>query len=528
MLNSVKKECIAGVDIGGTSIKVLICDTQAHRIVLEKSPTLPAYIGTDGKTTDTGPQRRFDANKLWTITAETIRHAVSALPKDCVLRGISVSCCGCTVILLDEQDQQIDLHMEAGAREQEILHYAGLYRDEEFSARTGYPLDKENSGFHLSAYCRQTIHNQIAHVVNVDDYIAYRLCGELSRNYSTAVSCGMWDWKTNRWLPEFLSRTGLTAQIMGIPTDSGIPIGKVSAKASKETGLPQDILVSTGGHDYECAAFACHSFVEGNLFNITGTIDMLASFDEEKLPANIQGCRHISDLHVIPGQRSCMMETPGAVQTEWLKNHIAANDTLGLTLSWEDFFQQIAPLYADKLPRTELFIPKVFGTYIPRVDQHSFGMYCGLNKHTTAAALLLATIEGMCFQLRKMICYMEDGHPPCKDMILAGGGSKDPTWLQVKADILGMRLCIPDVEEASALGAALLAGVGCGLYHSYQEAGRVTHNAEVRVIQPETARTDYFKELYHEIYLPLEQCMDTFDKKIMKIKESRGNRYECN
>lgn len=528
MINPVKKECIAGVDIGGTNIKVLICDIQAHRIVLEKSPTLPAYIGTDGKTTDTGPQRRFHAQKLWEITAGTIRRAVSSMPEDCVLCGISVSCCGCTVILLDKQNQQIDFHAAAGAREQEVLYYAGFYSEEEFSARTGYPLDKENSGFHLSAYCHQTIGSRVAHVVNVDDYIAYKLCGELSRNYSTAVSCGMWDWERNIWLPEFLAQTGLTAQIMGAPADSGSPIGRVSPEASKETGLSQDVLVSTGGHDYECAAFACHSFVEGNLFNITGTIDMLASFNEEKLPANIPGCRHISDRHVIPGQRSCMMETLGAVQTEWLKNHIAADDTLGLTLTWTDFFQQIAPLYAEKSPRTELFLPKVFGTYIPRVDQRSFGMYCGLNRHTTAASLLLATIEGMCFQLRKMIHYMETGHVSYKNMILAGGGSKDPTWLQVKADILGMRLCIPDVEEASALGAALLAGVGCGLYRDHQEAGSVTRNANVHVIQPESARTAYFEELYQEIYLPLEQSMDVFDKKILKIKESRGNRYECN
>lgn len=524
MINSVKKECIAGVDIGGTSIKVLICDIHAHPIVLKKSPTLPAYIGIDGKTTDTGPQRRFDAEKLWTITAKTIRQAACALPEDCVLRGISVSCCGCTVILLDEQNRQIDFHTGAEERVQEVFHYADFYSNEEFSARTGYPLDKENSGFHLSSYCRQTGGKRIAHVLNVDDYIIYKLCGELSRNYSTAASCGMWDWKTNNWLPEFLGRTGLTSQIMGTPTDSGIPVGKISSKASKETGLSQDVLVSTGGHDYECAAFACHSFVDGNLFNITGTIDMLASFNNEKLPVNIRECRHISDRHVIPGYQSCMMETPGAVQTEWLKNNIVASDALGLDLTWETFFNHITPLYNDRSLRTELFIPKVFGTYIPHVDQHSFGMYCGLSRQTTAASLLLATIKGMCFQLQSMIDYMKAGRISYKDMVLAGGGSKDSTWLQVKADILGIRLCIPDVEEASALGAALLAGIGCGLYHNHQEAGKVTRNAKVHVIHPDADRTAYFKELYHEVYLPLEQCMNVFDKKIIRIKESRGKK----
>ena len=521
-MNGTMTEVLAGVDIGGTSVKVLVCDARGRKVCLQKSSTLPAYLGTDGKTPDTGPQRRFDGEKLWLITAQTIARAMKELPQGCRLRSIAVSSCGCTVLLLDEKGEQIDFSVSPGELAREAAYYAGCFTNQEFCARTGYPLEENNSGFHISAFCQREQGRRIAHVVSVDDYIAYRLSGEITRNYSTALSCGMWDWGERGWLSRFLMRTGLLEEQLGAPLESGTPIGPVCQTALEEACLPDGVLVCTGGHDYECAAFACHPLVEGNLFSITGTIDMLAFFQRGELPEPMEECRHICDRHVMPGEHSSMIETLGAVQTEWLKNRVVADEQFGFALGWDDYFSRLAGRYGADFRSTELFLPRVFGTYFPWVDRDSLGMYAGLSKDTDASALLLATVEGMAFQTKKMAHVLKGDFSAQDAVVMVGGGSKAPTWLQVKADILGSRLIIPALPEASATGAALLGGVGCKVFAGHREAAQACEGAIRQEVLPDPRRSAYFGEVYREVYLPLERTMNEFDKKRLQINQ----RYE--
>lgn len=516
-----KRDCIVGIDIGGTSIKVMVCDSGAEQICFEKSATLPAYKTQDGST-DTGPQRRFDGEILWQITLNTLTKAIAALPQDCQVRSLAVSSCGCTVLLLDQEGRQIDMNMKACPEklQEEVIAYRQHFTPEEFFAHTGYPLEGDNSGFHLSAFCTQRGSKDIAHVLSVDDYITWRLCGKPVRNFSTAVSCGMWDWEKGNWLSFFLERTGLNEEILGRPLESGVQVGHLCTEVARETGLPEDTAVCTGGHDYECAAFACHPFVKDNIFSITGTIDLMASFSKADSPVPIAGCRHISDRHVLPGYRSAMMETIGAVQTEWLKNHICARKEYGASLSWDVYFEEMADTYEKNFCTTELFLPKVFGTYLPQVNHQAFGAYLGLNKQTDSAKLLRAMVEGMAFQNRRMVDWLKGDDESPKKMVLVGGASKNLIWVQMKADILNMDILSVAISEASALGAALLGGVGCGIYDGYEQACNTIAQQTPLVIHPNPRRAMYYKELFTDLYLPLEEIIEKFDKKHVQLNQT--------
>lgn len=513
-------EYIAGIDIGGTSIKVVVCDRMKKIVSFEKSSTLSAYRTQKGSIADTGPQRNFNGEILWEITKKTIYKAVRRLPKNSFVYSIAVSSCGCTLLLLDGNGRQINLKTDDKMRLDEVNAYKKQYTYEDFQSYTGYPLEADNSGIHLSAFCRTGQKSKIAHVLSVDDYILWKLCGETVRNYSTAASCGMWDWQKNKWLSYFLEQSGLDEEAMGCPVESGIAVGNVQKRVAEDTGLSHKTVACTGGHDYECAAFACHSELENNIFNVTGTVDLIAVFSKGDLIGRIQGCRHISDKHVIPDFHSDMMETIGAAQTEWLKKQIIARKEYGFSLDWESCFKDVEKLYNEHPVSTELFIPKVFGTCVPEINHHIYGVFCGLQEQTDSGALLRAMIEGMAFQNLKMLGWLNRERDEHTKIVAVGGAGKSPVWMQIKADILNIDILSPEITEASALGAAMLGGTGSGIFRDYEEAWRISDSTKIRMVHPDRERTEYYQEIYRKVFLPLEQRMEALDKIRTKINRA--------
>ncbi len=502
------KECLMGIDVGGTSIKVMVCSARLELLTLARVSSLPAYKEINGNRKITGPQRNLDADKLWELTVQAVKNALSNLDGACRIKSLSVSCFGCTNILIDSSGRQVDLVADHAEIKKEVEYYRAHYSETEFSRITGYPMEESTTGFMLSAFFQKNTKDGIR-VFSADDYLVYRLTGVYSRNFSTALSCGMWDTQKESWLDVFVRRTGLEAGNLGEPIDSGTPVAAVSAESSRITGLSPETLVCSGGHDYECAAFACHEFLDNSLMNITGTIDILSSFSKSQSAGSLAGVRHISDYHVIPGYTSLMVETFGAIQLEWYRNLIAPARDEGAA-SWDGIFEECRLSYEKKIHGTELFIPKVFGEIFPHVNTQAFGAFIGISSRSNTVDLLRAVLEGLVFMTRKMLGFL--GNKNIDKIVLLGGASRDAVWNQLKADILNVEVVVPSFVEASALGAAMLAGCGIGYFENFEQAARVASLAGCTTYYPEVKRSEYYDKIYHEIWLPFEKVNRHYDK----------------
>ncbi len=511
------KTGLLGIDIGGTSVKAVVCDDRGRILSQASAPTLPAYDG-DGQKTDTGPQRRFRAEALWGITKSVIMEAVRRLPSGCRIYSAAVSSVGCTVLAFDEEDNQIPVYAAASVLEQEYNRLTKWYKRSEFEAMTGYPMENTLTGLHLAG-CGQN-GRKIAKVFSVDDFIVYKLTGICSRNYSTAVSCGMWDTENDGWADFLKQRTGLQEAVLGKPLDSGVLVGTVSKQAAGETGLSAEVKVSTGGMDYQCAAFSVNHLIGDNLFNITGTIDLLAYYGkwENRYPRQF---RFIRDYHVVPGVRNVMVEAVGAAQTEWLKNDVVAQRKYGFSLDWEGYFQGLAVQYQNQPVHQEIFIPQVFGSYIPFVDANATGVFGGLNRNTDSLMLLRTMLEGMAYQTRRMAGFL-CGEDVSQKLVLVGGGSRNKAWVQLKADIMGRDIILPAVKETSAVGAALLGAVGAGYYGNFSEAGRAAEEFPCDYVFHDQSRSEYFNDIFKDVYLPLVEQWEQINRKISVINERYG------
>lgn len=519
-------QCLLGIDIGGTTVKAFICDERGKKLSMAKVSTCFAYRN-EYKQIDCGPQRDFDTERLWDITKEVIRKALLQLPIEYMVVSAAVSSCGCTMLALDNKDHQVSLCENPIYLQKEYEVYKNRFSYDEFSKITGYPLEIEISGLHISSlYNRQfDVMKKVDKILSVDDFILYKLTNSFLRNYSTAASKGMWDTQKSEWLDFFINRSGISKKVLGEICNSGVVAGKVSAIASLETGLSRDVVVSTGGIDCHCAAFAIDSYIENNIFNMTGTKDLIVSYNSFNKSSKYRLVRTINDFHVIPNRRSKAIESIGAAQTEWLKNNIVASKKYNFDVSWDDYFKGIEKNYKECLCSAEIFLPQVFGSYIPEMDLESTGLYGRLNQNTNTNTLLRATLEGMAFQTKRMYDYLKDDETGEK-LILAGGGSKDTTWKQIKADVLGVDIIIPNIEEASAMGAALLGGVGLGVYSSHEEAGDVTKCLPFSHVEHNKNRTEYYNEILENVYIPLEKEWKKINESMSKINKKYEDKNE--
>jgi xylulokinase len=118
-----------------------------------------------------------------------------------------------------------------------------------------------------------------------------------------------------------------------------------------------------------------------------------------------------------------------------------------------------------------MFLPHMSGVSFPIVDPRSLGSYVGLNQSATQGDMLRAIIEGLDYQFLDIVKAMESGLGVKPEKIVAVGGAvRNRFWMQNKADVVGRPIEVPEVEEATALGAAILAGIGVGLYKNEQDA----------------------------------------------------------
>ena len=143
---------------------------------------------------------------------------------------------------------------------------------------------------------------------------------------------------------------------------------------------------------------------------------------------------------------------------------------------------------------TDLYVlPHFAPTGPPHYDQNPFGMIAGLTLETTRGAFIKGLLEGVTYHFRDGIERMAGAGIAIDEYRVTGGGAKSDAWLQIKADIIGRPLARPRITEAGALGAAILAGVGAGLYASPQEASRALVQVD-RVFEPDPRRHAIYDE----------------------------------
>lgn len=339
------------------------------------------------------------------------------------------------------------------------------------------------------------------------DFVCFMLGGIPVTNYSLANRTLLFDIHTCRWSDKLLKIIGIDSSKLAPPYPSGINLGKISPEIAKELDLNLNTQIISGGHDQCCAALGSGIIREGKtaMYGMGTYICIVPVFskipDRDYMFKNKMNIEHhvASDLFV-----SFIYNISGGALVKWFGKTFsdADPDLSGHSNIFDRLFDEIS----DKINDITV-IPRFGPTGPPDFFSESAGTISGLSFEHNRGDILLAVLEGITFYFKDFLTHLEKNGIEINTLIANGGGAKSEKWLHVTADILNMPIIRNTEIEASSLGASMLAGLGNGIFHSYEESINKMIKQDM-VFYPNQINTEIYDrkfERYKELYSFLEQ-----------------------
>ncbi len=347
------------------------------------------------------------------------------------------------------------------------------------------------------------IYEQCAHILLPKDYIRYLLTGEFATEVSDASGMQLMDVAKRRWSGEVLEKLHIDKGLLPTMHESPEVTGKVHAAGAKATGLAVGTLVVGGAGDNPAAAIGTGVVREGSAFTTIGSSAVVyAVSDVPRIDA--KGRVH-GLCASVPGKWTVMSCTQSAgLSLKWLRDtacapEVAEAEKLGVDpYVVMDRLAANIPIGAEKL----LFLPYLMGERSPHPDPDCRGVFFGLSAMHTRAHLIRAVMEGVAYSQAECVDVFREMGVPVSDMTVCGGGGRSGLWRQMLADLYGCPVHTPAADEGGALGVALLAAVGAGLYKSVEEAAAavVKKKAPQAPVKGNAAAYRPYYELYKSLY----------------------------
>ncbi len=300
----------------------------------------------------------------------------------------------------------------------------------------------------------------------------------------------LFDIRSRTWSEDLIRLTGLPRHLFPPLSHSGQVVGHVTRQAANATGLRAGTPVAAGGHDHTCAALAAGVIAPGLALDSSGTVDAIVVSTltpvlnpPDPYSSPTCGCHAVRDqYYVLGGVMS------GAV-VDWMVR-LFNGSNLASSVEHAMMEAASAPLGANGV----WFQPHLAGSGPPHRDANAWGAWLGLRSSRTRADMLRAGMEGLTFGIRDLIISVQaTSGSAIAEIRVVGGGARNGWWQQLKANIIGIPVQTLAVSDVTAQGAALLAGIGAGLFADERQASSRTCRLGVRYQVDPNAYTQYDK-----------------------------------
>ena len=350
---------------------------------------------------------------------------------------------------------------------------------------------------------------RLARVLLPKDYIRLKLTGQAASDASDAAGTLLLDLRARDWSDEILQALDIPREWLPEVVEGPEVTGGLLPDVAAELGLPAGVPVVAGGGDNAAAAVGTGVVRAGAISSSIGTSGVLFAHADE-IALDPQGRLH-TFCHAVPGRYHLMAVTLSAGGAfRWLR------DTLNVRtfersnvqpLDYDDLTLMAAnvPIGAEGL----VFLPYLTGERTPHLDPLARGAFVGLTARHNAGHMARAVMEGVVFSLRDGLEIMRALGLSVGEVRATGGGARSPLWRQMQADVYGAEVATLAAEEGPAYGAALLAGVGTGLFADVGDAvGRCVVVGGVTQPDPAArARYEQVYSIYRQLYGELRESM---------------------
>lgn len=502
---------LIGIDLGTSGTKTALFDEEGNTI---KSHTVeyPMYQPQNGRA-EQNPEDWYNA------AVETLRYITNGIDVS-QITGIGISGQMHSLVMLDKNNEVIRPAIlwcdgRTGAECGEITRRVGHDRLIGITANpalTGFTASKilwvRNHEPENYARCR--------HILLPKDYVRFRLTGEYATDASDASGMQLLDIANRCWSDEILEKLEIDKSFLAKVYESPEITGYITEEAARLTGVPKGTPVVGGAGDNAAAAVGTGVVDEGRAFTTIGTSGVVFAHTKE-MHIDPKGRVH-TFCCAVPGEWHVMGVTLAAgLSLKWFRDTFCADEIqTAKSMDVDPYYlmdkeAEKSPIGCNKL----IYLPYLMAERTPHLDPDCRGAFVGLSAMHTKRDMIRAVMEGVVYSLRDCLEVLKEMGVTASDMAACGGGGSSPLWRSMLADTFGATVKTVTSKEGPALGAAILAGVGVGIYKDVREGCR-------RVVKTKTEqRPDIEKgaeyEKYYQIYRGLYPALKDKYKELAEL-----------
>ena len=470
-----------GIDLGTSAVKMLLMDANGD-IIKSIAKEYPIYFPQNGWSEQ-------DPQDWWNAVKAGIQEITAFCDKSNI-KGISFGGQMHGLVMLDENDK--------------IIRPAILWNDGRSAKQCKY-LNNEIGKKKLTEYTANIAFagftapkilwvrenepenfKRIKKIMLPKDYIAYKMTGIHSTDYSDASGMLLLDVKNKCWSKEMLKICGIDESVMPKLFESYDVIGVLKSEVAKELGFSSDsVKVIAGAGDNAAAAVGTGAVGNGkcNLsLGTSGTVFITQNNFSVDSNNALHSFAHADGKYHLMG---CMLSAASC--NKWWAEEI---------LQTRDFAAEQAPI--QKLGENNVFfLPYLMGERSPHNNPDARGVFFGMSMDTTRADMTQAVLEGVAFGLRDSLEVARKLGIKIERTKICGGGAKSPLWKKIIANVMNLKVDVLEVEEGPSMGGAMLAAVGCGAYPDVETVGKKMAHV-VDTVEPEEELVAKYEEKYQK------------------------------
>jgi len=333
------------------------------------------------------------------------------------------------------------------------------------------------------------------------DYIRFKLTNVFATEVSDASGMQMLDINTRNWSDELLSELKIDKSILADVYESVIVSGKVTEEVAVLTGLAVNTPVAGGAGDQAAGAIGNGIVSEGIISTVIGSSGVV--FAATDTPRFDKHGRVHTLCHAVPGKWHVMGVTQGAgLSFKWFKETFCQKEIEDSKKNGVNIYDLLTEKAAKSKPGSNgvVYLPYLMGERTPHIDPNVKGGFFGVSLINNHDDFIRSILEGVSFSLKNCLDIIEDMNVNIEDIRVSGGGAESEVWRQILCDIFQYSLTTVKASEGPALGVAILAGVGAGIYDSVESAcEKILSRNDSEKVSPNKGLKDAYLKVY-EVY----------------------------
>ena len=495
------KKYLLGLDVGTSSLKTAIIDQDGNLVAKSAMEYEPKALFPGWQ--------EISAESIWKAVMGNLKAMIKEGDIDpSLIAGIGISClCPGLVALGDNGEVLQDpiIYSDRRSVEEAEMIKQAIGMDHLFYITANRCMSGAMSGtsmLWIKNHCPD-IYEKTRYFGHINTMLGVMLTGKFAIDRSNASYTSMFDTRGKlEWSRELAEKIGIDFEKLPPLMDSDQVLGGLDNQEFIEMGIPAGTPVVIGGGDTACASLAAGIVKNGDVCESVGTTNVLTiCVDQPNFsPSNINRCHVVKGTWIYQG---AMSHAGGSLR--WFKDTFCQDMIAEANRTGENVFDLMTRAASQTSAGANgvVFLPYMMGERSPVWDSDARGVFFGLSLNSTRSDMIRAVLEAAAYGTRQLKEIAEDlTGLSLKRFSSLGGGAKSELWSQIKADVIGVDLDILDMNDMAPVGAALLAGVGAGIFKDAVEASTHIEKKLYRRVVSSRVNDAVYKKRY-ETYIQL-------------------------